>query len=305
MGTLAKFIDTTYQALLSDQIKERAESIVLGVAIASYLIHLVLIFLNIQGVFNLNDNFLINPIAAIYTPFSIILLYEVYLLIYYIPKSITFYIGKQYEIITLIIIRRIFKDIAYVELTSDWFRDQNDLQFTFDVVTSVILFFLIFQFYNNIKRRNYAAIKSVGPEGKNVRKFVLLKKTLATLLVPIFIVLSLYAIINWGIVTYRDYAEGILTFKKLNLVFYDDFFTALIIVDVLLLLFSFFYSDKFFKIIRNSGFVISTILIKISFLSSGILNNILVTAAVLLGCVFLVIHNMYDRKEKLELIAEE
>lgn len=300
MITLRKLLEKCYQTLLSDRIKERAESVVLAFAIASYLVHLGLIFLNTQGVIHIDDNFLRSPIAAIYTPFSVILLYEVYLLIYYIPKSITIYIGKQYEIITLIIIRRIFKDIAYVELTSDWFKDQNDLQFTFDVITSLLLFFLIFFFYRNIKKRQYAAIKGKGQEGANVRKFVLLKKVLATLLVPVFLFLSLYAITNWAIVTYQDYTEGILTFKKLNSVFYDDFFTALIIVDVLLLLFSFFYSDKFHKIIRNSGFVISTILIKISFQATGIVNNVLVTAAVLLGCLFLIIHNMYQQKEKVE-----
>jgi hypothetical protein len=305
LSFLSSITEKTYRALLSDHIKERAETIVLAVAIASYLIHLGLILLNTQGFIDVDDNFLRNPIAAIYTPFSIILLYEVYLLIYYIPKSITIYIGKQYEIITLILIRRIFKDIAYVELTSDWFKDENDLQFTFDVLTSVILFFLIFVFYNNIRKRNYATIKAKGEEGKNVRRFVYLKKVLAILLVPIFVILSIYAITNWGMVTYRDYSEGILTFKKLNSVFYDDFFTALIIVDVLLLLSSFFYSDKFFKIIRNSGFVISTILIKISFLSSGILNNILVVSAVALGCLFLVIDNLYEKKEKVEALAAE
>ncbi|MEM6769026.1 MAG: hypothetical protein AAF597_00460 [Bacteroidota bacterium] len=289
-----------FRLLLSDHMKERTESVVLWVAIASYLIHLGLIFLNTQGLLGIDDNFLKSPIAAIYTPFSIILLYEVYLLIYYIPKSITIYIGKQYEIITLIIIRRIFKDIAYVELTSDWFRDQNDLQFTFDVVTSLLLFLLIFVFYLNIKKRQYVAIKGKKEISDNVRKFVTLKQILATLLVPVFLVLSIYAITNWAIVTYQDYTEGILTFKKINTVFYDDFFTALIIVDVLLLLFSFFYSNKFYKIIRNSGFVISTILIKISFQATGIVNNVLVTAAVSLGCLFLIIHNMYQRKEKVE-----
>ena len=69
----------------------------------------------------------------------------------------------------------------------------------------------------------------------------------------------------------------------------------LIIVDVLLLLFSFFYSDKFSKIIRNSGFVISTILIKISFLADGLLNNALIISAVLFGLLILIVHNLYEK----------
>jgi hypothetical protein len=84
-------------------------------------------------------------------------------------------------------------------------------------------------------------------------------------------------------------------FKKINNVFFDEFFTVLIIIDVLLLLFSFFYSDEFHKIIRNSGFVISTILIKVSFLSEGIINNLLIIGAVLFGYVLLVVHNLYEQ----------
>jgi hypothetical protein len=284
-------IQASFDKLLSHRAKSRVEKMILIIAIFSYLFHLLLILLNAQGIIELEQKFFQNPIAAIYTPFSFILLYEVYLLIYFLPKSITIYIGKQYEIITLIVIRRIFKDIAYVELTSDWFQDKNDLQFTFDVLTSLILFFLIFLFYKSIKKKPHELIE----EGMDIKKFVLLKKSLAIMLIPILTVLSFYTLVNWGSVTFNNYVNGIMEFKKINNVFFDEFFTILIIIDVLLLLFSFFYSDEFHKIIRNSGFVISTILIKVSFLSEGIVNNLLIIGAVLFGYSILIIHNLYEQ----------
>jgi hypothetical protein len=146
------FIQSIFERTLSEKAKKRVDKAILALAIVSYLIHLLLIFLASQGFIDIEQKFLKDPVAAIYTPFSFILLYEVYLLIYFLPKSTTIYIGKQYEIITLIVIRRIFKDIAYLELTSDWFKDPNDLQFTFDVLTSLVLFFLILQFYRNIEK---------------------------------------------------------------------------------------------------------------------------------------------------------
>jgi hypothetical protein len=293
--TSQKFIEAGFNILLSPRIKDQIEKYILIIAIFSYLLHLLLIVINAQGIITLEQKFFTNPIAAIYTPFSFILLYEVYLLIYFLPKSITVYIGKQYEIITLIVIRRIFKDIAYVELTSDWFQDKNDLQFTFDVFTSLILFFLIFLFYQNIKKKDYQLIKKPSKEGLNIKRFVLLKKALAIILVPIFVILAFYTLIKWGSITFSNYVNGIMEFKKINNIFFDEFFTVLIIVDVLLLLFSFFYSDKFHKIIRNSGFVISTILIKVSFLSEGIVNNLLIISAVLFGYMILIIHNLYEK----------
>lgn len=293
--TIGKILQSSFNKLLSSAIKERIERITLTIAILSYLVHLLLILLNNQGIVQLEQNFFKNPIAAIYTPFSFILLYEVYLLIFFLPKSITIYIGKQYEIITLIVIRRIFKDIAYVELTSDWFRDNNDLQFTFDALTSLILFYLIYLFYQNIEKRDYKSIQKYDDAGLKIKRFVALKQSLAAVLVPVLIILASYTLINWLGATFSNYEDGIIAFKKINNVFFDEFFTILIIVDVLLLLFSFFYSDRFYKIIRNSGFVISTILIKVSFLAEGIINNLLIISAVLFGYLILVIHNLYEK----------
>jgi len=125
------------------------------------------------------------------------------------------------------------------------------------------------------------------------------------MLVPIFVILAFYTLINWGSVTYYNYANGVLEFKKINNIFFEEFFTVLIIVDVLLLLFSFFYSDKFHNIIRNSGFVISTILIKVSFLSEGIINNILIISAVLFGFLILVIYNLYEKEALLSKLKKD
>ena len=83
--------------------------------------------------------------------------------------------------------------------------------------------------------------------------------------------------------------------KDVNKIFFDDFFTILILIDVLLLLFSFLHTDKFSKVIRNSGFIISTILIKLSFGAEGILNTILIVVAVSFGIVILSIHNQYEK----------
>ena len=111
-----------YQNLLSEKTKKRSERVILLIAIASFLIHLLIIYLVDFGVISLNNpsDLLKNPTAAIYTPFSFILVYEVYLLIHYLPKSITTYISKQYEIITLIIIRRLFKDLSNYRLIVGW-----------------------------------------------------------------------------------------------------------------------------------------------------------------------------------------
>ncbi|MGF1533803.1 MAG: hypothetical protein ACFCUI_08870 [Bernardetiaceae bacterium] len=289
----ANLINTAFDQLLSPKIKQRSERAILVVAIISYLSHLILIVLTNQGFLQIDSKFFQNPIAAIYTPFSFILVYEVYLLIFFLPKSISFYIGKQYEIITLIVIRRIFKDIANIELSSEWFKIKDDLQFTYDVLTSLILFVLIYYFYQEIKKKSTPS----SPKGERMSKFIQLKKGIALLLVPLLVVLAFFTLSKWALATVNDFQNGIVAFKNLNNIFFDEFFTVLIVVDVLLLLVSFFYSDEFHKIIRNSGFVISTILIKVSFSVDGLVNNIIIISAVLFGFFILVIHNKFEQSD--------
>lgn len=289
-----QFVDSLFDRLLSREVRDRGERLILTVAIISYLLHLGFILFARLNVYPLENSFLTNPIAAVYTPFSFILVYEVYLLIYFLPQSITSYIGKQYEIITLIVIRRIFKDIANLELSTDWFRNSGDLQFTYDVLTSVILFAMIF-LYQLVSKKGTVTTERSAEEQQIILKFIQLKKGLAVLLVPLLVMLAGYSFISWGFATMNDQSLALTRLKSLNNIFFDEFFTVLIIVDVLLLLASLYHSDRFHEIMRNSGFVISTILLKISFSVTGLVNNALIVGAVIFGVLILIIHNKFVR----------
>lgn len=291
-----KLFSLIYLKILSEETKKRFEVIIVNIAIISFILHLLLIGMVNLGWIAMGDssNLLKNPIAAIYTPFSFILLYEVYLLVFYLPKSITIYIGKQYEIITLIVIRRIFKDLSKLELTSDWFTKKSDLMFTFDIIATILLFFLIF-YFNKLNSQRVEVLDSKALLTKEITKYINMKRVISTFLVPVFFILALYSFGNWIYekLFFDDQVVGSLT--DINKIFFDDFFTILILIDVLLLLVSFLHLDKFSQVIRNSGFIISTILIKISFGIEGPLNAVLIVAAVLFGVIILGIHNQYDK----------
>jgi len=280
-----------FDKLLSDSTRGKTEKVILKLAIVSFFVHLAIIYLIKFGFIDLpsNSELLKNPISAAYTPFSFILIYEVYLLIYYLPKSFTTYITKQYEIITLIIIRKLFKDLSALELTENWFEIKGDLQFTYDLIASILLFYLIYLFQKQESKKLIlqGKIKPV------IEKFVKNKKLIAIILLPLFFIMAIYTLIDWstGIV---KISNTLPTFESINNLFFDEFFTVLILVDVVLLLISFFYTDQFHKIIRNSGFVISTILIRMSFGVSGFISTVLIVVAVLFGLAIITIHNKYE-----------
>ena len=294
-------LETLYQKFLSEKTRKSSEWIILSIAIASFIGHLILIYLVDFGIISISNSsdLLSNPIAAIYTPFSFILLYEVYLLIYYLPKSFTTYIGKQYEIMTLIVIRRLFKDLSNLSLTTDWFTIKYDLQFTYDLATSILMFFLIYLFYvqskitYNSKPLNQSQLGAVS-------RFVKIKKIIATALVPIFILLAIYSFVDWSIKIINPVVSSNSSFANINNIFFEQFFTFLIFADVILLLFSFFLTDEFHKVIRNSGFIISTILIRLSFSITGLLNNILIVCAIIFGLLIILVHNKFAKSIALQ-----
>lgn len=301
--TKATGFELIYQRLLSDKTKHWGEQVILVIAIASFLIHLAIIYLVDFGIIPIavTSDLLKNPIAAIYTPFSFILVYEVYLLIHYLPKSITTYISKQYEIITLIIIRRLFKDLSSLTLTSDWFTIKYDLQFTYDLIASVLLFFLIYLFYKQSKKR-YRIIDNSANDREGIARFIKIKKYLATALVPVLIIVAVYSFVNWSMNTIYPQTNTRVSFGNINNIFFEQFFTVLIIADVVLLLFSFFHTDEFHKVIRNSGFIISTILIRLSFSVSGLLNTLLIVSATVFGLLILIIHNKFEKEKAAEMV---
>lgn len=295
-----KYYELLYKKFLSDVTRKKTEKIILIISIASFLIHLLIIFLVDFGyiAFAESSDLLTNPIAAIYTPFSFILVYEVYLLIYYLPKSFTIYISKQYEIISLIIIRRIFKDLSNLTLSSEWFTIKYDLQFTYDIIASLLLFFLIYQFYIQSKKRYNYDNDELKKEG--IARFIKFKQILATLLVPVVFFVTIYSFTNWSYSSIGVNTNSNISFTNINNIFFEQFFSILIITDVILLLFSFFHTDEFHKVFRNSGFIISTILLRISFSVTGLLNTVLIISAITFGLIILIIYNKFEKNIALE-----
>lgn len=295
---MKSFYHVLKERFISEKARHAGERVVVTIALVAFVVHLILIGMRyfnwLPPHSHSLDEFLTNPIAAIYTPFSFILVYEVYLLLFYLPQSITQYIARQYEIITLIIVRRIFKDIANLELTTEWFNRPEDLQLTYDIATTLILFLLIILFYRLAHSRP-VSVNGESAYSIELRRFIYCKNVISLLLVPVLLGLAIYSFFVWTKETF--FLAGVETENVIdvNKVFFEDFFGILVMVDVFLLILSLIHNDSFPKVIRNSGFVISTILIKISFAADGIVNVALILAGVSFGVAILWAHNLFEK----------
>ena len=289
---MLKFGSTIFDSIFSDLNRNKIESFTIWSASIGFIIHLSLVLLNNYSIIDIGNESLLltNPISAIYTPFSIILYYEIFLLIYYLPRSFTTSILKQFEIISLIVIRRIFYDIPKLDLeSSNWLQNPDNLQITYDLICILILFFLIYLF-NLVKSR----IENKKGK-KNINKFIDSKKIISVSLIPVMMFLFALGIYNWySIGMSSNFASS---FYYVNEVFYNTFFSILIIADVFILLLSFLYTERYSQIMRNTGFIICTVLIRLSFSSSGLTNLLLIISSVLFGLLILKIYSLMNKIE--------
>ena len=284
-----KVINSTYAKVFSASNQKKIEFATLWLSLIGFVVHLILIYAKKFDWFNISfeANLLIDPISAIYTPFSIILVYEIYLLVVNLPRSFTTSVSKQFEIISLILIRRIFADIPQIDLNSNWLNTSENLQLIFDVFGVLILFYLIFLFN---KGRLMLPKKPLNP---NIKSFVSSKKAVSLILLPILIVISFFSAYSW---IYELMSNN--TSTDINSIFYNEFFTILILADVFILLLSFQYTEKYSQLIRNTGFVICTILIRLSFGVEGLTNVILIISSVAFGLLILTIYNLEENSIK-------
>src|SRR6056300_775159 len=276
------FWDVLFERIFSVSNQKRIEKVTLWLSISGFIIHLLLIYSKkfhwVQTPFE--ARLLEDPISAIYTPFSIILVYEIYLLIVYLPRSFTTAVSKQFEIISLIIIRRIFGDIPKVELDVNWLEYAANRQLIYDLTGVLLLYFLIYLF-NQRKEK----LPKSGSYAR-LERFVSSKRAVSVLLLPILMFTSIYSAFSWFIKLFNS-AQNATEIPDINAVFYNEFFTILILADVFILLLSFQYTERYSQLIRNTGFVICTILIRLSFATSGLTNVLLILSSVLFGLLIL------------------
>ena len=279
-------IETLHSNVFSQKNVELFEKNIMFLAVGGFIVHLLLIFFeNYYGVdiFSSKTNLSSNPISALYTPFTFILVYEAFLLIHYLPRSFTTSVAKEYEIISLVLIRKIFKDIPEISLDSSNILNANNLQLLYDLLAVIVIFYLIYLFkktwVNTPKRKT----------NKNLNKFINYKKLMSILLIPTLIVLCFVNFYEWVIEVFITESYT----ANLN-GFFIDFFTILILVDVFILLISFQFTERYSQLIRNTGFIISTILLRLSFSAEGLYSILLLILGVVFGLIILRIYKLAE-----------
>jgi hypothetical protein len=278
-SNLAKKLELLFDWLDSEKNHRRLESLIVWLSVTSFVFHLLLIFIarintEFGKAFGIGHNFL----QAVYTPFSFILFYEVLLLVFALPRSLTSSIAKQYQIISLIVVRRVFKDIGSFDNFGHWIEQPDSVRLVLYDMAAALLMFLTVAIFLRVRE----LVAKTYPPG-NLAGFIFIKKMIALLLALVLILLAFFNLANW-FTSFLPFEFSFLTTpENPDAFFFPAFFEFMIFTDVFLLIVSISYYDRYEHVFRNAGFVISTVLLRISLSTSQPASLVIALVAMVYG----------------------
>lgn len=229
-----------------------------------FLAAVILIELKRVGVLpeNIADFVPRNHFYAVQYAFTVVLILEVISLVFTLPCSFSRSVGKQFEILSLILMRNAFKELAeFPEPVTFLGNEHAILRIVSDGFGALLIFALLgFYYYTQSK------VKDDSMVSVDIFRFVAAKKAIALILLALF--------------TYMGLNSAYLTIiGQEHTDFLYDFYTLLILTDILLVLLSQCFQPSFYTVFRNSGYALSTLLIRLALAAPAYFNVLLGVAA--------------------------
>ncbi len=250
------------------------------ILVISFIVSSLLSFLVINDFIDLgifNEHFK-NAFFSIEIVFTLLLIIELFGLIFMLPKSVAKSVGKQFELLSLIYLRDGFKEFSHIGTDFTWNNLKEPLIYMtiygFGAITVFFILGLISKLQKHIKLTNIE---------DDQEQFIRLKKLLALFLLAAFAVIG-----------FMDIKALVTTGKYLHS--FKTFYTVLIFSDILIVLIALRYTLNYYKIFRYSAFVLATILIRISLSVSPYYDVIIGVLAALFILVLTLAYN-YSLKE--------
>ncbi|MDM8216746.1 hypothetical protein QUW15_11405 [Desulfovibrio piger] len=187
-----------------------------------------------------------NHFDAIQLAFTLILIMEVISLIFSISSSFSRAVGKQFEILALILLRNAFKELSHLPEPISIGTAIEPVVHIATSASGALIIFVALGIYNRIG----GSLRFLQAPELRMR-FVMSKKLLALLLFCVFVGIGI-----------RDAYLHFMLGQTPR--FFETIYTVLVFADIALVLISQRYMPSFHAVFRNSGFVIGTLLMRLS-----------------------------------------
>jgi len=203
-----------------------------------------------------------NHFWAIQAAFTVVLVLEIISLIFTLPCSFSQSVGKQFEILSLILMRNAFKELSTLPEPITFTGNEDAiLRILSDGFGALLLFALLGVYYLVQPQHG-----EEGGKHADLFSFVAAKKGIALILLGIFLYMGADTILQT--LAGREHPD-----------FFYGFYTLLIITDILVVLIAQCFQPSFYSVFRNSGFALSTLIIRLALAAPPYYNVLLGAAA--------------------------
>ena len=209
-----------------------------------------------------------------------ILILEVISLVFVLPCSFSRSLGKQFEILSLILIRNAFKELSYFPEPITFVGNEEKVLHIVTNGFGALLIFGLLGVYYLVQRPVSDESKSVDLMG-----FVAAKKGISLFLLVAFVIMGVVS-------AYRSLTGG----QQVD--FFHGFYTLLIITDILIVLVAQCFHPSSMLVFRNSGYALSTMIIRIALVAEIYYNILLGVAAICFAIMLTMVTNKLFLKQK-------
>lgn len=223
----------------------------------------------------------VSRFAAIGIVFYLLVLGEIVGLIFGLADSVARAVGKQLEILSLILIRQSFEILAGLSEPIRWdlffgrVSDNRLIDLLVDAAAALIVFILI-GYYYRIQHK-----QPISQDARDQAGFVASKKAVALLLL-----IGLAVVVARGAIDYLKVGGK-------SSQFFEEVFSLLIFSDVLIVLISLRHSAAYRVVFRNSAFALATVLIRLALPAPPPFNALLGLAAALYAIGLTLAYNKF------------
>ncbi len=213
--------------------------------------------------------------GAITTAFTVFLVFEVVALAFGLVDSVARVAGKQLEIFSLILLRKAFTELQEFDAPLAWDAMDAPIQHLLADAVGALVIFAIAGWYASMQRH-----RPIVRSDEEKASFILAKKGVALLLLAGIVAVGANA--GWQRVAAGDPVS-----------FFNAVFTLFIFTDILVVLVSLQYNPDYRIVFRNSGFALSTVMIRLALAGPPFLNALLGVMAGLFAVGVTWVYNRY------------
>ncbi|MBX6363448.1 MAG: hypothetical protein IRZ00_06235 [Gemmatimonadetes bacterium] len=238
---------------------------------------LAIVELNRHGVFPepLAGLVPLSHFAAVAVAFWMLLMVEVVALVFVLAQSVANSVGKQFELLSLILLREAFLEFGAFGEPITWRHAGDAIVVVVAEMVGAFLIFVLLGVYYRLQRH-----RPITTDEREQAGFVAAKKVIALTLFVAFVILA--------VTDLARYLGGRRTFEL-----FEVYFTILIFSDVLIVLVSLAYTSGYQVIFRNSGFTAATVLIRLTLTAPALIGAGLGVGAALFAVALSAAYNSF------------